>query len=214
MYCCNSWKISNIHGEYINTTCVSFVQRNDIALLLGIASAHMMLKQVPRARNQLKIASKIQWTPENADDYEQTWLLLADIYIQSGKYDVALDLLKKCVVYNKVCSVVSLSTLSHSSLFLKKSPFSPLPFLPSTSPTYLDSSLSPPSYPSFTPSLLPLLPFSPSYPLPPSPLSSLPLSLLPPPLSSLLPLPPSFLLPSLPIPLLPPSLPPSPLVLQ
>ena len=69
---------------------------------MGIASAHMILKQVPRARNQLKIASKVPWMPENAQDFEQAWLLLADIFIQSGKYDVALDLLKKCVMYNKV----------------------------------------------------------------------------------------------------------------
>ena len=77
-------------------------QRNDVGLLMGIASAHMILKQVPRARNQLKIASKVPWMPENAQDFEQAWLLLADIFIQSGKYDVALDLLKKCVMYNKV----------------------------------------------------------------------------------------------------------------
>lgn len=81
-----------------------FPQRNEVTLLLGIASAHMLLKQVPRARNQLKIASKIQWTPENAGEFEQAWLLLADIFIQSGKYDVALELLKKCVIYNKVNS--------------------------------------------------------------------------------------------------------------
>ena len=62
----------------------------------------MLLKQVPRARNQLKIASKVPWTPDNGEEFEQVWLLLADIYIQSGKYDVALDLLKKCVAYNQV----------------------------------------------------------------------------------------------------------------
>ncbi len=82
--------------------CPCSFQRNDVGLLLGIATAHMLLKQVPRARNQLKIATKIPWTPENAAEFEQTWLLLADVFIQSGKYDVALELLKKCITHNKV----------------------------------------------------------------------------------------------------------------
>ena len=62
----------------------------------------MLLKQVPRARNQLKIISKLQWTAQNAEDFEQAWLLLADLYIQSGKFDMAVDLLKKCIQYNRV----------------------------------------------------------------------------------------------------------------
>lgn len=45
-------------------------------------------------------------TPNNkfqdAEDLEKSWLLLADIYIQSGKYDMAQELLKKCLQYNKV----------------------------------------------------------------------------------------------------------------
>lgn len=74
-----------------------------MAVLLGLAIAHMMVKQVPRARNQLKIASKLPWIAEQSMEFEKTWLLLSDIYIQSGKHDLAQDLLIKCIKYNKVC---------------------------------------------------------------------------------------------------------------
>lgn len=39
---------------------------------------------------------------QDAEDLEKSWLLLADIYIQSGKYDMATELLKRCLQYNKV----------------------------------------------------------------------------------------------------------------
>lgn len=68
-----------------------------------MAQAYMILKQTPRARNQLKLLAKAQWTTEDAEDLEKSWLLLADIYIKSGKYDIATELLKRCLNYNKVC---------------------------------------------------------------------------------------------------------------
>lgn len=37
-----------------------------------------------------------------ADDLEKSWLLLADIYCQGGKFDLASELLRRCVQYNKV----------------------------------------------------------------------------------------------------------------
>eukprot|EP00842_Homolaphlyctis_polyrhiza_P002570 jgi/Hompol1/3313/HPOL_000546-RA len=61
----------------------------------------MLLKQPPRARNQLKRVVKTDWTSENGDDLERCWLLLADIYIQGGKYDLATELLKKVIANNK-----------------------------------------------------------------------------------------------------------------
>ena len=39
---------------------------------------------------------------QEAESFERSWLLLADIYIQAGKYDMALELLKKCLQYNQV----------------------------------------------------------------------------------------------------------------
>ncbi|KAL8568907.1 Tetratricopeptide repeat protein 21B [Nucella lapillus] len=78
-------------------------EREHIGALYGMAAAYMVLKQTPRARNQLKRVSKANWTIQDAEDLEKSWLLLADIYIQSGKYDMATDLLKRCLQYNKSC---------------------------------------------------------------------------------------------------------------
>lgn len=78
-------------------------EREHIGALYGMAAAYMVLKQTPRARNQLKRVSKSNWTIQDAEDLEKSWLLLADIYIQSGKYDMATDLLRRCLQYNKSC---------------------------------------------------------------------------------------------------------------
>ena len=62
----------------------------------------MILKQIPRARNQLKRIAKMTWNSVDAEEFEKSWLLLADIYIQTNKLDMAIELLKKCINYNKV----------------------------------------------------------------------------------------------------------------
>lgn len=80
--------------------------------LLAMATAYMMLKQTPRARNQLKRIAKMNWSIVDADEFEKSWLLLADIYIHSGKYDMAGDLLKRCLNHNKV-SLKILSPLEY-----------------------------------------------------------------------------------------------------
>eukprot|EP00455_Lapot_gusevi_P005053 TRINITY_DN12130_c0_g1_i4.p1 TRINITY_DN12130_c0_g1~~TRINITY_DN12130_c0_g1_i4.p1 ORF type:complete len:144 (-),score=53.20 TRINITY_DN12130_c0_g1_i4:36-431(-) len=41
---------------------------------------------------------------EYATEFERSWLLLADIYIQVGKYDLATELCQKCLTHNKSCS--------------------------------------------------------------------------------------------------------------
>jgi tetratricopeptide repeat protein 21B len=61
----------------------------------------MLLKQTPRARTQLKRVAKIEWNIEMGDDLENCWLLLSDIYIQGGKYDLATELLKKITLFNQ-----------------------------------------------------------------------------------------------------------------
>ena len=38
----------------------------------------------------------------DAEDFERAWLLLADIYIMNSKYDMAQDLIKKCIQHNQV----------------------------------------------------------------------------------------------------------------
>ncbi|XP_077996608.1 tetratricopeptide repeat protein 21B-like [Glandiceps talaboti] len=76
-------------------------ERDHVGALLGMATAYMMMKQTPRARNQLKRIAKMNWNSMDAEDFEKSWLLLADIYIQSGKYDMATELLKKCLQHNQ-----------------------------------------------------------------------------------------------------------------
>ncbi|XP_071943351.1 tetratricopeptide repeat protein 21B-like [Antedon mediterranea] len=78
-------------------------ERENIGALLGVATAYMMMKQTPRARNQLKRIVRMNWVALDAEEYEKSWLLLADVYIQSGKYDMATELLKKCLQHNKSC---------------------------------------------------------------------------------------------------------------
>ncbi|CAG7836405.1 unnamed protein product [Allacma fusca] len=46
---------------------------------------------------------KSNWTVDDAEYLERCWLLLADIYIQSSKFDLATDLIKKILTYNKSC---------------------------------------------------------------------------------------------------------------
>ncbi|KAK3772094.1 hypothetical protein RRG08_061179 [Elysia crispata] len=78
-------------------------KREHAGALYGMALAYMVLKQVPRARNILKRVAKSVWTIQDAEDLEKSWLLLADIYIQSGKYDMAGELLKRVLQYNLSC---------------------------------------------------------------------------------------------------------------
>jgi len=74
-----------------------------VPALYGLATAYMLLKQPPRARNQLKRVTKLEWNEEFCNEFEKCWLLLADLYIKGGKFDLATDLLKKVLSYNKSC---------------------------------------------------------------------------------------------------------------
>uniref|UniRef100_A0A8C3AZP6 Tetratricopeptide repeat domain 21B n=1 Tax=Cyclopterus lumpus TaxID=8103 RepID=A0A8C3AZP6_CYCLU len=78
-------------------------EKEHVPALLAMATAYMMLKQTPRARNQLKRIAKMNWSIVDADEFEKSWLLLADIYIHLGKYDMAGELLKRCLNHNKSC---------------------------------------------------------------------------------------------------------------
>jgi len=41
---------------------------------------------------------------EDANEFERSYLMLADIYVGRGKFDLAQDLCKKCLSFNKSCS--------------------------------------------------------------------------------------------------------------
>ena len=75
--------------------------RENVGAVLGMATAYQLLKQTPRARNQLKRVAKHSWNFEDAEHLERCWLLLADIYIQGGKYDMATELLRKVLFVKK-----------------------------------------------------------------------------------------------------------------
>lgn len=70
----------------------------------GIATAYTLLKQGQRAKNQLKRIVKSTWTFEDAEYLERCWLLLADYYVQSTKFDIATDLINKVIQHNKACT--------------------------------------------------------------------------------------------------------------
>ncbi|XP_038077972.1 tetratricopeptide repeat protein 21B-like isoform X2 [Patiria miniata] len=78
-------------------------EKENVPALFGVATAYMILKQTPRARNQLKRIAKMNWNPVDAEDFEKSWLLLADIYINTGKFDMATELLRKCLQHNQSC---------------------------------------------------------------------------------------------------------------
>jgi tetratricopeptide repeat protein 21B len=78
--------------------------RNYVPALLGIAQAYIIRKEIPKARNQLKRIAKMTYNTEDAEEFERSWLLLADIYIQPSKFDLAQELLKRCLTYNKSCA--------------------------------------------------------------------------------------------------------------
>ena len=46
---------------------------------------------------------------QEAEYFEKSWLLLADIYIQTSKFNTATDLLKRCLQYNKVSIAINLN---------------------------------------------------------------------------------------------------------
>ncbi|XP_036277766.1 tetratricopeptide repeat protein 21B isoform X3 [Pipistrellus kuhlii] len=94
---------SNVEQALSTFTEIATSEKDHIPALLGMATAYMILKQTPRARNQLKRIAKMNWNPVDAEDFERSWLLLADIYIQSAKYDMAEELLKRCLHHNKSC---------------------------------------------------------------------------------------------------------------
>ncbi|KAM4859500.1 tetratricopeptide repeat protein 21B [Thomomys bottae] len=94
---------SNVEQALNAFTEIATSEKDHIPALLGMATAYMILKQTPRARNQLKRISKMIWNPVDAEEFEKSWLLLADIYIQSAKYDMAEELLKRCLRHNRSC---------------------------------------------------------------------------------------------------------------
>jgi hypothetical protein len=56
--------------------------RDSVPVLLAMAHGFTILKQTPKARNQLKRVAKMPFNSAEGDEFERSWLLLADIHIQ------------------------------------------------------------------------------------------------------------------------------------
>lgn len=78
--------------------------KEHVGAIYGIASAYVILKQTQRAKNQLKRIAKTNWTFEEADYLEKSWLLLADLYLQANKFEMSTDLLRRVLEHNKSCT--------------------------------------------------------------------------------------------------------------
>lgn len=78
--------------------------KEHVGPILGLATAHIILKQSQRAKNQLKRVAKNVWTFEDGEYLERCWLILADLYIQANKSDIAQDFLEKVITHNKSCA--------------------------------------------------------------------------------------------------------------
>eukprot|EP00929_Paragymnodinium_shiwhaense_P082600 TRINITY_DN4361_c0_g1_i1.p1 TRINITY_DN4361_c0_g1~~TRINITY_DN4361_c0_g1_i1.p1 ORF type:complete len:1382 (-),score=431.24 TRINITY_DN4361_c0_g1_i1:166-3750(-) len=77
-----------------------------VPALLAMSQGLIIQKNTAKARNQLKrIAdlAKKGYNPEFMDDFERAWLLLAEIYIQSSKYDLASSLCHLAKDHNRSC---------------------------------------------------------------------------------------------------------------
>ncbi|KAJ6659332.1 hypothetical protein lerEdw1_019203 [Lerista edwardsae] len=79
-------------------------ERESVPAILAMAQAFMILKSTSKARTQLKRLNKVNWSLTDAEELEKGWILLSDIYCTTGKYDLATELVKRCLRYNKSCS--------------------------------------------------------------------------------------------------------------
>jgi tetratricopeptide repeat protein 21B len=79
-------------------------EKDYLPALVCLSQAYLMLKQAPKARNHLKRVAKLQFSAALVDDFERGWLMLADVYIGGGKYDLAEELCWRCLASNKSCA--------------------------------------------------------------------------------------------------------------
>jgi tetratricopeptide repeat protein 21B len=71
---------------------------NAVPVLLALARGFLLLRQPAKARNQLKRLAKLPYRPEDGEALEAGCLLLADMHVAAGKYDLAQELCNRCVV--------------------------------------------------------------------------------------------------------------------
>jgi tetratricopeptide repeat protein 21B len=90
--------------------------RDYVPGLLGLANALILQNMHPKARNHLKRVKQLPLDPEFAAEFEKSWLLLADMYIQQNKPDMATELCKKTLANNQS----SAKAWEHQGLIMMK----------------------------------------------------------------------------------------------
>uniref|UniRef100_A0A6U8B197 Tetratricopeptide repeat protein 21A/21B C-terminal ARM domain-containing protein n=1 Tax=Eutreptiella gymnastica TaxID=73025 RepID=A0A6U8B197_9EUGL len=95
--------MTNDQSSSMDPSSPTASEKVNVPCLVGMATALQMMKQTPKARNHLKRVAKAPYNQDEAEEFERGWLLLADIYISGGKFDLAQDLLKKALQANKAC---------------------------------------------------------------------------------------------------------------
>ena len=98
--------ISSKSPNNLETAATKFLEiletnQNYIPALLGLAIAYMLLNRQSKARNHLKRIASMAYDQHAAEEFETTYLLLADIYVGRAKYDLAQELCKKALTHNK-----------------------------------------------------------------------------------------------------------------
>eukprot|EP00611_Tribonema_gayanum_P006288 TRINITY_DN15597_c0_g1_i2.p2 TRINITY_DN15597_c0_g1~~TRINITY_DN15597_c0_g1_i2.p2 ORF type:complete len:590 (-),score=191.44 TRINITY_DN15597_c0_g1_i2:29-1798(-) len=79
-------------------------EKDHVPALLGLSIAFMLQDQANKARNTLKRIAKMPYTSDLAEEFESSYLLLSELYVERGKFDLAQDLCRRCLQCNKSCS--------------------------------------------------------------------------------------------------------------
>ncbi|CAN0392522.1 unnamed protein product, partial [Pylaiella littoralis] len=95
--------------EGIDAAIAGFVsmledEKDCVPALLGMSLAFTLEDSPNKARNALKRIAKMPYTLKSAEEFEQAYLHLAHLYVDRGKFDLAQDLCRRCLTYNKSCS--------------------------------------------------------------------------------------------------------------
>ena len=94
----------NINRAMVSFTDILESDKDNLPAMLGVSTAYMIEKAPNKARNYLKRMAKMPYNQDYAEEFEKAYLMLADIYIGRGKFDLAQDLCKKCLSFNKSCA--------------------------------------------------------------------------------------------------------------
>jgi tetratricopeptide repeat protein 21B len=76
---------------------------DNVPALLALATAFMVSKQIPKARNQLKRMLKLPFDSALADEFVLGWMMLADVYADGGKLDQAQEALQRAIALDASC---------------------------------------------------------------------------------------------------------------